>query len=280
MRTTGEVGTVGRDVESNKSVESAESVEAAVTRFCSDLIRIDTQNFGGGDGKERPAAEYVAEVLAGVGIEPTVLESALCRTNVVARVAGRESGLPALLVHGHLDTVPANADDWTLAPLSGEVADGVVWGRGAVDMKNTVAMVLAWARQGLAPRRDVVLAFTADEEDTADFGSGFLADRHRDLFEGCTEAIGESGGYALHENGVRLYPVAAGERGTAWIRLTAHGTAGHGSRINPDNAVAKLPGAVTPIPEYEWPVPLTPTVRAALAALSDALSHAVSGALS
>jgi acetylornithine deacetylase/succinyl-diaminopimelate desuccinylase-like protein len=246
-------------------------VEEDVTTFCSDLIRIDTQNFGGGNGKERPAAEYVAGILAGLGIEPEILESAPGRTNVVARIAGREADLPALLVHGHLDTVPANPDEWTRHPLSGEVVDGVVWGRGAVDMKNTVAMVLAWARQGLTPRRDVVLAFTADEEDTADFGAGFLAAKHADLFEGCTEAIGESGGYAFHQSGVRLYPVAAGERGTAWIRLIARGTAGHGSRINRDNAVAKLAAAVTRIAEHEWPVHQIPTARAAISALTRAL---------
>jgi acetylornithine deacetylase/succinyl-diaminopimelate desuccinylase-like protein len=138
-------------------------------------------------------------------------------------------------------------------------------------MKNTVAMVLAWARQGLTPRRDVVLAFTADEEDTADFGAGFLAAKHADLFEGCTEAIGESGGYAFHQSGVRLYPIAAGERGTAWIRLIARGTAGHGSRINRDNAVAKLAAAVTRIAEHEWPVHQIPTARAAISALTRAL---------
>ena len=247
---------------------------AEVVRFCSELIRIDTANVGG-DADERPAAEYAAALLAEAGLDPLILEGAPRRANVVARVAGRDSTLPAILLHGHLDTVPADPAEWTRDPWSGEVEDGVVWGRGAVDMKDVVAMVLAlvrsWARRGAAPRRDVVIAFTADEEATAVPGSGFLADKHADLFEGCTEAIGESGAFTYHGfPGLRVYPVAAGERGTAWMRLTAKGTAGHGSRRNPDNAVAKLAAAVTRLTAHEWPRHEIPTVTAAIAALAAA----------
>ncbi|MFH8798894.1 M20/M25/M40 family metallo-hydrolase [Streptomyces sp. NPDC017936] len=244
-----------------------------VVRFTSDLIRIDTTNRGGGDCRERPAAEYVAALLAETGLEPVLLERTPGRTNVVARIEGTDPSADALLVHGHLDVVPAEAADWSVHPFSGEVRDGVVWGRGAVDMKNTDAMVLAvvrgWARQGVRPRRDVVLAFTADEEASAEDGSGFLADRHPHLFEGCTEAIGESGAYTFHDgDGRRIYPVAAGERGTAWIRLTARGRAGHGSKVNRENAVTRLAAAVTRIGGHEWPLRLTPTVRAALTELA------------
>jgi acetylornithine deacetylase/succinyl-diaminopimelate desuccinylase-like protein len=256
-------------------------VDDEVVRFCSDLIRIDTTNRGGGDGTERRAAEYVADALAGAGLDPVLLESAPGRANVVARVAGTEPARPALLVHGHLDVVPADPAEWRVPPMSGEVADGVVWGRGAVDMKNTDAMVLAlvraWARQGRRPRRDVVVAFTADEEDTAEYGARFLVDKHAGLFEGCTEAIGESGGYTFHSGQSRLYPVAAAERGTAWLRLTARGTAGHGSRANPDNAVSRLAAAVVRIAEHEWPVRLIPTVRACLDALGDDEAAALVG---
>lgn len=118
--------------------------------FTSGLIRIDTTNRGGGDCRERPAAEYVAERLAAAGIEPVILERTPGRSNVVARIEGTDRTAPALLVHGHLDVVPAEAADWRVDPFSGEVRDGVVWGRGAVDMKNMDAMVLAvvraWAR--------------------------------------------------------------------------------------------------------------------------------------
>ncbi|MFF3328134.1 M20/M25/M40 family metallo-hydrolase [Streptomyces sp. NPDC002888] len=244
-----------------------------VVRFTSELIRIDTSNRGGGDCRERPAAEYAAERLAEAGVEPALLERSPGRTNVVARIEGTDPSADALLVHGHLDVVPAQARDWSVDPFSGEVRDGVVWGRGAVDMKNMDAMILAvvraWARQGVRPRRDLVLAFTADEEASAEDGAQFLADRHAGLFEGCTEAIGESGAFTFHDGaGREIYPIAAGERGTGWLKLTARGRAGHGSKVNRENAVTRLAAAVTRIGAYEWPLRLTPTVRAALTELA------------
>ncbi|MFB7739373.1 M20/M25/M40 family metallo-hydrolase [Streptomyces sp. NPDC056112] len=244
-----------------------------VVAFTSDLIRIDTTNRGGGDCRERPAAEYAAERLAGAGLEPVLLERTPGRTNVVARIEGTDPSADALLVHGHLDVVPARAEDWSVHPFSGEVRDGVVWGRGAIDMKNMDAMILAvvraWARQGLRPRRDVVIAFTADEEASAEDGAGFLADRHAELFEGCTEGVSESGAYTFHDGtGRQIYPIAAGERGTAWLRLSARGRAGHGSRVNGENAVTRLAAAIARIGAHKWPVRLTPTVRAALTELA------------
>ncbi|MFF8785693.1 M20/M25/M40 family metallo-hydrolase [Streptomyces sp. NPDC015125] len=249
-----------------------------VVRFTSELIRIDTGNAGDGTCRERPAAEYVAERLAEAGLTPALLERSTGRTNVVARIEGTDPGADALLVHGHLDVVPAEPAEWSVHPFSGEVRDGVVWGRGAIDMKNMDAMVLAavrqWARSGVRPRRDIVLAFTADEEASAEDGAGFLADRHAGLFEGCTEGISESGAFTFHaDRGMRLYPIAAGERGTAWLKLTARGRAGHGSKVNRDNAVSRLAAAVARIGAHEWPVRLTPTVRAALGRL--AALHAV-----
>jgi acetylornithine deacetylase/succinyl-diaminopimelate desuccinylase-like protein len=244
-----------------------------VVRFTSDLIRVDTANRGGGDCRERPAAEYAAEQLAGAGLEPVLLERTPGRTNVVARIEGTDPSADALLVHGHLDVVPAEAADWSVHPFSGEVRDGVVWGRGAVDMKNMDAMILAvvrhWARAGVRPRRDLVIAFTADEEASAEDGAGFLAERHAGLFEGCTEGVGESGAFTFHDGGGRqIYPIAAGERGTGWIKLTARGRAGHGSKVNRSNAVTRLAAAVARVGAHEWPVRLTPTVRAALTDLA------------
>ncbi|QQZ57422.1 M20/M25/M40 family metallo-hydrolase [Streptomyces microflavus] len=240
-----------------------------VVTFTSELIRIDTTNRGGGDCQERPAAEYVAERLAGAGLEPVLLERTPGRTNVVARIPGADPSADALLVHGHLDVVPAEPSDWSVHPFSGEVRDGVVWGRGAVDMKNMDAMVLAvvrgWAREGFRPRRDIVIAYTADEEDSAADGSGFLAEQHPGLFEGCTEGISESGAFTFHAgHGLSLYPIGAGERGTAWLKLTAQGRAGHGSKVNRDNAVTAVAAAAARIGEYEWPIRLTPTVRSAI----------------
>ena len=260
---------------------------AEAARFAADLIRIDTTNRGGGDARERPAAEYVAARLAEAGLEPVLLESAPGRANVVARVSGEGDGdgdgdggqlrarEGALLLHGHLDVVPADPAAWSVHPFSGEIRDGVLWGRGAVDMKNADAVLLAlvsdWARSGRRPRRDIVLAFTADEEDTAEFGARFLVERHHDLFEGCTEAVGESGAFTFHAGpGQRLYPIASAERGTAWLRLTARGRAGHGAKPNDANAVTRLAEAIVRISAYRWPVRLIPTVRAAIEAIAAA----------
>jgi acetylornithine deacetylase/succinyl-diaminopimelate desuccinylase-like protein len=244
--------------------------------FASDLIRIDTSNRGGGDCRERPAAEYVAERLAEVGLDPLLLEAAPGRANVIARIEGEDPAAGALLAHGHLDVVPAEPGEWARHPFSGEITGGVLHGRGAVDMKNAVAVLVAVARElaraGTRPRRDVVLAFTADEEDTAAPGAAWLIAEHPELFEGCTEAIGESGGFTFHAgNGVRLYPVASAERGTAWLRLTACGRAGHGSKPNADNAVAKLASAVARIAAHRWPVRPIPAVSAAISAITSAV---------
>jgi acetylornithine deacetylase/succinyl-diaminopimelate desuccinylase-like protein len=266
-------GASGRDA----AAEDASALaEREVVAFAADLIRIDTSNRGGGDCRERPAAEYVAERLADAGLDPILLESAPGRANVVARIAGQDPSAGALLAHGHLDVVPAEPADWARHPFSGEIADGVLHGRGAVDMKNADAALIAavrhLARTGVRPRRDIVLAFTADEEDTAAYGAGWLVQNRPDLFEGCTEGISESGAFTFHAgNGVRLYPVASAERGTAWLKLTARGRAGHGSKANPDNAVAMIASAVARISAYQWPVRLIPTVRAAIGAIAEAV---------
>ncbi|MCP2167582.1 M20/M25/M40 family metallo-hydrolase [Goodfellowiella coeruleoviolacea] len=254
---------------------------ADVVDLCSALIRFDTTNRGNGDSAgEREAAEFVAAALSAAGLSPTLLEAAPRRSNVVARLAGTEPDLPPLLVQAHLDVVPARAEDWTVSPFSGEIADGYVWGRGAVDMKDMIAMVLsvlaAWSRTGRRPRRDLVLAFVADEEDRGDVGAHWLVKHHAELFADCAAAISESGGYSYAvptaSGGlVRLYPVATAERGTAHLRLTAQGRAGHGSRRNDDNAVVTLIEALARLTAHQWPVQLTPTVRAFLERTSAAL---------
>ncbi|MEU4536190.1 M20/M25/M40 family metallo-hydrolase [Streptosporangium sp. NPDC023825] len=256
---------------------TALNAEDEVVGLCRDLIRIDSTNAGDNSGPgERAAAEYVAEKLAEVGLEPKILESDSRRANVIARIAGEDSSRDALLLHGHLDVVPFNADDWTRHPLSGEIADGCVWGRGAVDMKDMDAMILAVVRQRLSegrrPPRDVVLAFTADEEAGGAYGAQWLADEHKDLFDGCSEAIGEVGGFSVSiDEARRLYLIEAAEKGIAWMRLTATGRAGHGSMLNAENAVTELAEAVGRIGRYEWPVRMTRTVRTFLEETSRAL---------
>ncbi|GII52384.1 peptidase M20 [Planotetraspora thailandica] len=246
--------------------------EDEVVELCSDLIRIDSTNAGDNNGPgERKAAEYVAEKLAEVGLEPRIFESDAGRANVIARIEGTSPERDALLLHGHLDVVPFNAADWRHHPLSGEVADGCVWGRGAVDMKDMDAMILAVARQRLSegrrPPRDIVLAFSADEEAGGHYGAQWLVEKHPEVFEGCTEAIGEVGGFSVTMDSKdggkrRLYLIEAAEKGIAWMRLTAKGRAGHGSMLNDENAVTELAEAVGRLGRYEWPVRLTPTVQA------------------
>lgn len=245
-----------------------------VVDICRELIRIDTSNYGadGGPG-ERKAAEYVAGLLDEVGIESTIHESEPGRASVVARWGGGGDRTDGLLLHGHLDVVPAAAEDWQVHPFSGEVQDGYVWGRGAVDMKDFDAMLLQVVRDrqrsGRVPDRPVVLCFTADEEAGGHLGAEVLIRDHPEVFEGCTEAVGEVGGFSTTVRGRRLYLVQAAERGMAWTRLTARGRAGHGSMVNHDNAVTRLAAAVTRIGSHEWPVRLTPTMRTLLAAVAD-----------
>jgi len=254
------------------------TADAEVVRLCRDLIRIDTTNTGdpATAAGERAAAEYVAAQLDEVGIAATVLESAPRRASVVARIPGADPARGALLVHGHLDVVPADATEWSVHPFGGEIRDGYLWGRGAVDMKDFDAMVLAvvrdWARAGVVPPRDIVLAFTADEEAGSDYGARFLAERHPQLFEGCTEAIGEVGGYSYQvSDDLRLYLVQTAEKGIDWLRLHATGRPGHGSMIHDDNAVTALCEAVARLGRHRFPVVVTPTVRAFLAELSEVL---------
>ncbi|GIH23812.1 hypothetical protein Aph01nite_21220 [Acrocarpospora phusangensis] len=251
---------------------SDSTTEAA--EICSRLLRIDSTNPGPG---ERTAAEYVAGLLAEAGVEPVMVESAPRRTSVIARVPGDSPD--ALLIHGHLDVVPADPAEWKLHPLSGEIADGCVHGRGAVDMKGSLAMTLALvrdlARRGVRPRRDLVLAFLADEESTGEYGSRYAAERHRDLFDGCTEAISESGGFTVTADGARIYPVAVAERGTAWMRVTARGVPGHGSKPPVDNPVAELARALARLADHTWPVRLTPAVAALIRGIGQALGTSI-----
>ena len=254
---------------------------AEVVDICRDLIRIDTTNFGDGSGPgERKAAEHVATLLDEVGIESELFEGRAGRTNVVARWGGVPTGSTngsgrqdPLLLHGHLDVVPAEADDWQVHPFSGEVQDGYLWGRGAVDMKDFDAMLLsvvrARARAGQEPSRPTVLCFTADEEAGGHDGAEQIVLQRPDLLEGCREGVGEVGGFSATIRGQRFYLIEAAEKGMAWMRLTATGNAGHGSMRHPDNAVTRLAQAVGRIGTHEWPVRLTPSMQVLLSAVGE-----------
>ena len=249
------------------------TAEDEVVGICRDLLRIDTSNYGDNDGPgEREAAEYVAASLAEVGLEPVVLESDRRRTSVVVRLEGTDASRPALVLHGHTDVVPAQASDWSVDPFGGEERDGLLWGRGAVDMKGMDAMILAVVRQmlreGRRPARDVVVAMFADEEAGGAYGARWVVDNRPDLFEGATEAISEVGGFSVEIDGHRAYLLQTAEKGIGWLRLVAEGRAGHGSQVNTENAVTELAAAVARIGAHAWPMRLTPTVRALLDGVS------------
>ncbi len=241
------------------------------------LIRIDTSNYGTGDPQtwgpgEAAAADLVEQLLTDVGLPTQRFSSAPGRDSVVTRIPGTDPNAGGLVVHGHLDVVPADADDWSHDPFGGEIHDGMIWGRGAVDMKDMVGMILAVARHlqrtGHRPRRDLVLAFFADEEAGGVYGARYLVAEHPDLFAGCTEAISEVGGYSItlpeRETGadVRAYLLQTAEKGLAWGRLRAHGRAGHGSVPTEDSAIVRLARAIVAIDEHEFPLEAVASVRA------------------
>ncbi|MEO5533548.1 MAG: M20/M25/M40 family metallo-hydrolase [Pseudolysinimonas sp.] len=246
---------------------------AAIAR---DLIRFETVNFGNGRSKgETEAAEYVAAKLEAMGLKPQLFDAAPGRTSVVARVPGADPTRPAMVLHGHLDVVPADPANWTVDPFEGVIKDGMLWGRGAVDMKDMDAMILTSLGDILAagelPARELVVTFFADEENGGVFGSHYMVDEHPELFAGATEAVSEVGGYSIDLGGKRAYLLQTGEKALVWIKLIARGGAAHGSRVFRDNAITKLAEAVAKIGREEWPVHLTPTTRDQLARLADIL---------
>ena len=243
-----------------------EELQSEAVSICQTLIRIPSVNYGEGKGDEAAVAAKVVELLLEVGIESKIYESAPGRCNVIAHIKGEDQQRSGLVVHGHLDVVPANAEDWSVDPFSAVIKDGMIWGRGAVDMKNMDAMIIAifrlWAKKGIKPPRDIVLAFFADEEAGSLFGSRWMVAQHPEVFKGCSEAISEVGGFSVTVAGdKRLYFIEAAQKGIHWLKLSASGRAGHGSMMNPENALTRLSEAVSKVGNYEWPQRYTKTVK-------------------
>jgi len=239
-------------------------LEEDVVKLCQELIQIPSVNFGEGKGDEKAAAEYVAAKMKEVGIASKIYESAPNRCSVVARIEGKDKSKPGLVVNGHLDVVPANAADWSVDPFSGAIKDGCIWGRGAVDMKNMDAMILAvirlWAKHNYQPERTIVIVFFADEEAGGIYGSRWMAEKHPEVFAGCSETVSEVGGFSLTLlSGKRVYAIEASQKGIEWMKLTAEGVAGHGSMVNNANAVTRLSEAIAKIGNYTWPQRITKT---------------------
>lgn len=260
---------------------AASGMQRDVVELLVDLIRIDTSNPGDGTGPgELAAADYVAARLAEVGIDSEIFSTTSPdRAGVSALLPGADPSLPPLLLTGHLDVVPAVASEWTRPPFSGLIDDeGVIWGRGAVDMKGMDAMILAvvrhWARTGVTPRRPIALLFTPDEEAGGHHGAHWIVDHRPELLHGAVEALGEVGGYSVTlPNGRRVYPVQSGEKGLAWVTATVSGTAGHGSLIHYDNPVQHLILALAGVVAHPFNVELTPAMARFVAVVEDLIGE-------
>jgi acetylornithine deacetylase/succinyl-diaminopimelate desuccinylase-like protein len=258
-------------------LDALPDAEAEVVALTQELIRIDSSNWGDSPETvgEAEIAEYCAARLREVGLDPEVIVTTSdSRRAVHVRIPGTDPAAGALLLHGHIDVVPAMAADWTHDPFGGEVDDGYVWGRGAVDMKDMDAMILAvvraWARDGVRPRRDIVVLFLPDEESGSLHGGHWLVENRPDIFAGVTEAVGEVGGFSITvRDDLRIYPIQTAEKGIRWIRLRARDRAGHGSMIHDDNAVTALCEAVARVGRHRWPVRRTKTVDRFLDELSE-----------
>jgi acetylornithine deacetylase/succinyl-diaminopimelate desuccinylase-like protein len=245
------------------------SLETEALEHIRALIRIDSVNTGDpatiGDGETR-AALYVKERLDEVGYETVLVEPRPGRASVVARLTGSDPDAGALVAHAHLDVVPVDAEDWTHPPFGAEIHDGILYGRGAVDMKDFAGMLLAIARafrrEGVVPRRDLIFAFFADEEAGGVWGARWIVENRPELFAGATEALSEVGGFSIPlPEDRRAYLVATAEKGVTVATLTARGSAAHGSRPTADNAVVRVAQAVAAVGTHRFPVVRTATLE-------------------
>ncbi|WP_130865701.1 M20/M25/M40 family metallo-hydrolase [Acidipropionibacterium timonense] len=235
--------------------------DAEVVDICRRLVRIDSSNFGpDGARGEAEVTDVVATLLEEIGVVSARYEAVEGRPCLVADWVpeGTDRSRPFLLLHGHSDVVPAAAEDWSVDPFGGQIKDGFLWGRGTLDMKGFLAMVLsavrARHRRGEVPSRPIRFILFADEEGSGTLGSTWLGEHHPEVFDGVTEAISEVGGFSIATpSGSRAYVVQSAEKGLWWFRMTATGTAGHGSMRNRDNAVVHLVDALERIGAHPWP---------------------------
>ena len=233
------------------------------------LIQFDTTN---PPGNEAVCVQYIDDLLQAADIETTLLAKDPNRPNLIARLKGRGEA-PPLLLQGHIDVVTTAGQQWTHAPFAGELADGYVWGRGALDMKGGVAMMLsAFLRaklEGADLPGDVILTILADEEDGGDYGAKFLVQEHSEQFTGVRYALGEFGGFTMAIGGQRFYPIMVAEKQVCWMKMTIHGPAGHGSMPVRGGAMARLGEVLQTLDRKRLPVHVTPVTRQMFEAIAD-----------
>jgi acetylornithine deacetylase/succinyl-diaminopimelate desuccinylase-like protein len=225
------------------------------------LIRFDTTN---PPGNEAACIAYINELFTKAGFQTNILAKDQNRTNLIARLKG-QGNAPPLLLYGHIDVVTTAKQEWTYPPFEGKIIDGYIWGRGALDMKGGVAMMLAALMrakaEGFTPAGDVVLTVVSDEETGGDYGAKFLAESHKEYFAGIRYAIGEFGAFTLYLGKKKFYPIQVAEKQTCWMKVTLRGAGGHSAFPVRDGALAKLGILLQKLKEHRLPVHVTPVVR-------------------
>jgi acetylornithine deacetylase/succinyl-diaminopimelate desuccinylase-like protein len=251
--------------------EDLKGLEEQPAELLRRLIRFDTTNPPGNEGE---CVAFVEELLSGAGLDTRIVAADDARPNLIARLPGAGNA-PPLLLHCHLDVVPTAGQGWTHPPFEAEVADGFVWGRGALDMKGGAAMMVAALLRaranGLTPPGDVIFAAMSDEEAGSGYGARFLVEKHPELFEGVRYALGEFGGATQHVAGRRLYPIQVAEKKVCRVTVTVRGPGGHGSLPMRGGTAAKLADVLRELDRKRLPVHVTPVARDMVAALREAL---------
>ncbi|PSQ16918.1 peptidase M20 [Halobacteriales archaeon QS_8_69_26] len=242
------------------------------------LVRFDTTN---PPGDERPCVEWVESLLSAAGFATETYAADPDRPNLVARLPGGDAS--PLMLYGHVDVVPTEGQDWTHPPFDAVVEDGFVWGRGTLDMKSGVAMMLAAAlraaREDTDLAGDLVVMVLSDEEAGGDHGAEFMATEHPEVFEGVEYALGEFGGFSMDLAGQRLYPIQTNEKAICWSKLTFHGPGGHASRGSRGGAMVDMAKTVRILDEERLPVHVTPSVEQMVERMAGELGGAVGDSL-
>lgn len=238
------------------------------------LIRFDTSN---PPGDERECIRYVSQLLSSIGLKAHLLSKDPHRPNLVVRLRGKNRQIPPLLIYGHLDVVPAgNIGQWRYPPFSGEIAEGFVWGRGSLDMKGPVAMMISAfmkaKEEGTSLPADVILCLLSDEEESGDFGARFLVEHHSELFKGVRYALGEFGAFTLFVGGKKFYPIEIAQKQRCGIKAIIRGPSGHGSAVMRGGAMARLAQFLKQLDQLTLPVHITPSVEKMFKAMAKELS--------
>jgi acetylornithine deacetylase/succinyl-diaminopimelate desuccinylase-like protein len=252
--------------------ESSSSTGQNPVELLQKLIQFDTTN---PPGNESECIAFINQLLTQAGIETKILAKSQQRPNLIARLPGQGHTSP-LLLYGHVDVVTTENQDWKHPPFEAKIADGFICGRGALDMKGGIAMMLAAVlrskAEGLNPAGDIVLVILCDEEAGGEYGAKYLVENHSEQFAGIRYAIGEFGGYTAHVGAKKFYPIQIAEKQVCWIKATIRGPGGHGARPMRGGAMAKLADLLYRLDNLRLPVHITPVTRQMVEIIASNLS--------